>query len=427
VVTRAAANDAKPSSHVVIVSLDGFPASALADLDQPLPSIRRLARDGAMAAAMRPVNPTVTWPNHTSIVTGVGPDAHTVLYNGQARRAGAGQPVTIEARVPKDELVRGTTLYDAAFDAGLTTAEVDWVAIDKARTITWSFPEWGSTGGPLEREMVEDGRIAADELARFEQAPITFKDELWLRVAEYLLEKKQPNLTLVHLLTTDSVQHRHGPDDVGASAALALADAAVARLVEAVRRGGTLERTTFFVVSDHGFRRFTRSIHPNAVLARRGLAGVGWSLSEGGTAMLFVTAAGDTAAHAAAMRAALAGVEGVARILGPSEFAAEGYPQPSAVPGMADLVLVAREGYAFGNAVAGEAVVDEPGLAVGGSHGYLRDDPAMQALFVAWGAGVKAGVRLGSIQNLDVAPTAARLLDVRLPHARGRVLEEILR
>src|SRR6185503_5305171 len=66
---------------VVVISLDGFPAKALADPALPVPTLRRLAASGAMAAAMTVVNPSVTWPNHTTLVTGVPPARHSVLYN----------------------------------------------------------------------------------------------------------------------------------------------------------------------------------------------------------------------------------------------------------------------------------------------------------------------------------------------------------
>jgi predicted AlkP superfamily pyrophosphatase or phosphodiesterase len=62
-----------PANHVVIISLDGFPAKALDDPYLPIPTLRRLAASGAMAKTMRPVNPTVTWANHTAMVTGVPP------------------------------------------------------------------------------------------------------------------------------------------------------------------------------------------------------------------------------------------------------------------------------------------------------------------------------------------------------------------
>jgi len=55
----ASAQSPAPANHVVIISLDGFTARALADPSVPLPNLRRLAAAGAMAKTMRPVNPTV--------------------------------------------------------------------------------------------------------------------------------------------------------------------------------------------------------------------------------------------------------------------------------------------------------------------------------------------------------------------------------
>ena len=78
--------NARPANHVVIITLDGFGGWALDDPQLPLPTLRKLAAGGAVAKGMRPVNPTVTWPNHTSIVTGVTPARHGVLFNGSLIR-----------------------------------------------------------------------------------------------------------------------------------------------------------------------------------------------------------------------------------------------------------------------------------------------------------------------------------------------------
>jgi predicted AlkP superfamily pyrophosphatase or phosphodiesterase len=413
--------------YVALISLDGFAAYVLADPTLAVPNLRRLAREGAAARGMQPVNPTVTWPNHTSIVTGVTPAEHTVLYNGQAVRGAEGAPLKVEPHVPKTELVRGLTLYDAAHAAGLTTAEVDWVAIEKAPTITWSFAEWAKLEGPVEREMVEAGLVTTDELRTLDRAPITWRDEIWTRAAEHIITAHKPNLLLYHLLTTDSVQHSYGPDGLAAKTALSHADAKVGRLVDAYRRAGILDRTTFVIVSDHGFRAYRKSLRPNALLKQKQLAGSAWVIPEGGTAMVYVTRAADKAATVAALQQLFTGSEGVAQVVTPAEFDALGYPQPAANARMADLVLAAAEGYAFSGAADGEAVMDVPAGATPGGHGFLNTDPQMRAIFIASGAGIVRGTTMESVRNLDVAPTIARLLGIQLPAAKGRVLREILR
>jgi arylsulfatase A-like enzyme len=95
---------------------------------------------------------------------------------------------------------------------------------------------------------------------------------------------------------------------------------------------------------------------------------------------------------------------------------------------MADLILTAKPGYAFNNNAQGEDFITEVTLAAGnqGHHGYLSTNPKMNAVFVAWGRGIKPGAKLDLVQNIDIAPTIARLLEVELPNAQGRPLREIL-
>ena len=158
---------AQTDRHVVVISLDGFAANALHDPGLPLPVLRRLIREGAAADRMIPVNPTVTWPNHTAMITGVTAAVNGVLYNGLPIRPGEGQPLRVEPWAPKNELVQAKTVYDAAHDAGLTVAEVDWVAIHQAASVNWSFaePPWIPTrdtsarsGGTHLRSMPTNGR-----------------------------------------------------------------------------------------------------------------------------------------------------------------------------------------------------------------------------------------------------------------------------
>src|SRR3954466_4923241 len=95
---------ADKNQHVIVVSLDGFPAYALRDASVPFPVLRRLMAEGASAEAMKPVNPTVTWPNHTAIISGVNVAAHGVIYNGLPTRPAVGKALKVEPWIPKTEL-----------------------------------------------------------------------------------------------------------------------------------------------------------------------------------------------------------------------------------------------------------------------------------------------------------------------------------
>jgi hypothetical protein len=103
-------------------------------------------------------------------------------------------------------------------------------------------------------------------------------------------------------------------------------------------------------------------------------------------------------------------------------------PDPATNRQMASLILVAKAGYAFNNEAQADSSVTEVTLEIGnqGHHGFLSTNPKMNALFIAWGRGIRRGARLGLVENIDVAPTIARLLDQTLAGADGRVLAELL-
>ena len=428
-----AANQAGQPNHVVIISLDGFAGWALDDPHLPVPTLRRLAQAGVVAK-MNPVNPTVTWPNHTSMVTGVTPSRHGVLFNGMLIRQ-PGVPPRIEPWRDKKEMVRTRTLYDAAHERGLTTAQVDWVAILNAPTITWEFPERPDPKGQIARELVKAGTISESDLAEFATRNIVFRDHIWTSAAVHILKQHRPNLLLFHLLNLDSTQHRYGPRTPAALTTMAYLDGQVARIVQALEESGLMKSTTMFVVSDHGFKAVKRQIRPNTALAAAGLLTAqdgkvtkaeAYSFSEGGTAIVYVTVPDQSGAILSRVRQAIERLEGIDRVIEPAEYKQLGLPAPADNDQMGVLVLTAKEGYAFSNDFNAPAAVDAPPGSLG-AHGYVASDPDLRALFIASGRGIKPGVVLDSVNTIDLAPTAARLLGVELSSVEGRVVAEIVR
>lgn len=117
--------------HVLVISIDGLPASMFHDPRAPIPTLRALAAEGIVAQqGMRVSDPTVTWPTHASLVTGTHPDVHGVLANGSlVGGSGPRDPVRVDVDRDEAELIDATTIYDAASDAGLSTAGVYWGVI----------------------------------------------------------------------------------------------------------------------------------------------------------------------------------------------------------------------------------------------------------------------------------------------------------
>jgi predicted AlkP superfamily pyrophosphatase or phosphodiesterase len=421
------------SNHrlVVVISLDGFPAYALDDPRLPIPTLRKLMREGAAATSMQPINPTVTWPNHTAIVTGVNASEHHVLFNGLLIRPGDGTRPSIEPWRDKDLMVHSPTIYDVVHDAGLTTAQVDWVAIYHAKTITWQFPELPDPDGSIERELIAAGTVTADQLRTFEDSSQVWQDQMWTDAAVDILEKHQPNLLLLHLLALDDTNHEYGPMSPASFTAMAYLDDKVKQILDALVRVNRVADATVIVVSDHGFRTIKHKIHGNVLLRQKGLLrdgpgsakGEAWVVPDGGIAMVYASNSERKAEVVASLRSIFANAEGVDHVYGVEDFPSLGLPTPESSDQAPDLVLASKPDYAFTGDPEQEYVTQ---VAEGGTHGFLNSDPKMQAIFIAWGAGIPKGVSLGKITNLDVAPTIAALLGLEMKQAKGHAIEQIV-
>jgi predicted AlkP superfamily pyrophosphatase or phosphodiesterase len=423
----------KSDRMVVVISLDGFPAYALDDPRLPIPTLRKLAREGSIASSMRPINPTVTWPNHTALVTGVDASVHHVLFNGSMIRSASGGQPTVEPQRAKDLMVQAPTVYDLAYNAGLTTAQVDWVAIYGAKTITWKFPELPDPNGEIEREMIDMGTITPDQLRSFEASSQAWQDEMWTDAAVDILQKHRPNLMLFHLLSLDSTNHEYGPMGEASFTSMAFLDDRVKQILDALQQADLMSHTTIIVVSDHGFRKIDRELHPNLLLQQKGLirrgegnalAGDAWVASVGGTANVYITDPKRRDELIPQIREALKGAQGIDQIWGPSEFSRMGWPTASQSDQAPDLVLTATPGYVFSSKI-GEAYVTPS--TEKGTHGYVNTDPQMQSIFIAWGAGIGRNNRIGSISNLDIAPTIADILGLKMDHTMGHSIKADLK
>jgi predicted AlkP superfamily pyrophosphatase or phosphodiesterase len=425
--------DAAHQPIVILVTIDGFPARALQDPRLPMPTLRKLAAEGAVASAMQPINPTVTWPNHTALITGVNASQHFVMANGLIDLPADGSAPTVKPWVDKDKLVHARTLYEAVADKGMTVGQVDWVAIYGAKGVRWQFGEKPDIHDEIPQELIARGILTRDEVEHFgEKSSSAWRDEVWTDAAVDIIEKHTPNLLLFHLLETDSIQHQYGPLTPAAFAAYAYADHCLQRVVEAARAAGILDRTTFVIASDHGFTTTTHTISPNAALVEQALlqkqgdklTGKVWVKAEGGAAELFIRDATRRAELIPKLKAYFAALPGVAHVYTNEEARAIGIPSDADTDQAPQLYLTAAPDYAFTDDTNGPVT---KATSPRGQHGYLNTMPDMQALFVASGAAIKPGVALGNITNLQVAPTIAKILGVQLPDARQQPMNQILR
>lgn len=438
----SSASAANRDRHVIVVSIDGLAGYLLDDVKAPLPTIRQLARTGSVAdGGMKVSNPSVTWPNHSSVITGVRPEKHGVLANGVLVRGGIDVPIVIDPRRDQRDLIRVPTIIDAAHAAGLTTAEINWPCMRGSKTLHDSFPDVPDQVlhmTPRLREELVRAEIFRDETqATFMADSVVGRDLVWTEATCHLIRKRKPNLLFVHLLNCDSTHHLLGPQTSAGYTANAYADTCLAKMVAATKEAGIFEQTTFIVLADHGFTLTPKAICPNVLLRQKGMLQVtGGKISdarvhvfpEGGVGLVYCTNPAEAVADREKVRELLSGQEGVAEIVFPDRFAEFGLPLPREYAQAPDALLVAKDGYAVAGTAVGEnfVVPNTEAKTSLGSHGFVATMPKMNALLVLSGQGIRAGEKLSGVENIDIAPTIARLLDVKFTTADGKELQGAL-
>lgn len=422
------------ASHVFIISVDGMVPdyyTAPERLGLRMPNLLKLKNGGAYAEGMEGVYPTVTYPSHTTLVTGLRPAAHGIVQNRIFEPPTAPQT---RAWYWYANALKTDTLWTLAKKAGMVTAAVGW-PVTVGAEIDYNVPEIYEPG-----ENPQTWKVVAQHstpgLLEKALGPSLGKDvsvdERLTRVSEHIIKTHRPHLLLLHLIELDGVHHRNGPRTKPALETAEREDGYLGRIVEATRQAGIYDKTTFVVVSDHGFAAIKQRFAPNVLLAKEKLItldangkATDWKAAAwpaGGSCAIVLRDPADkaTAAKVTALFSSLAkaGNSPVKQMSDRAQLSRMG-----AIP-QALLMLEAAPGFSFDEALTGPEVRDS-GETYQGTHGYLPTSEAMRASFVMYGAGVRGG-KIGLGRMLDVAPTVAELLKLKLPRTEGKPMQQLL-
>jgi predicted AlkP superfamily pyrophosphatase or phosphodiesterase len=432
------------AAPVLMISIDGLKPEYITHADEhgmKLPYLRTLLRDGTYAEGVIGIWPTITYPSHTTLLTGVWPAEHGI-YNNQEfdpeqRFGGAWNWYAAQIRVP--------TLWDAAHRAGLRTASVGW-PVSVGADVDWLIPEYWRSADPSAAHNPED-RLLMAALARpttlfSELAPAAGDymmgndtsvagDEAKTRYALAILRLHKPGFMTLHLSALDESQHEHGPFSTEADSTLEAIDGMVARLAQ--QEFANDPHAVLIVVSDHGFMNITHYVNLAVPFVQAGLieaavnpAGKALTVTSwkaepwmaGGMAAIMLHDPGD-AATAQQVREMLAKLatdpdNGIADILDHDAIQKRG-----AFPDAAFLVVF-KPGYYAGAATSGSLITPVPGTR--GSHGFSPEYPEMRSSFFAVGAGIARHRDLGLVDMRQIAPTVAGILHAQLPTAKAAPL-----
>ncbi len=427
---------------LVVLSYDALQGGDLDKLKN-MPNFSKILPGAAVVRNVREVYPTLTYPIHTTLITGVYPDVHGIMHNQQP---------SIEPENPDFSImgsdwywhkkhIKVPTLADAVFERGGSVATVLW-PVTAGEKRGWNVPEIWPQKMERFREVYEDASSANAFEAYYEPfvARYNWKDHgtddmvyYSAEIALDILRSQKPDLLLAHITHLDHTRHVYGTKGREVDDCLRQLDILAGRFIQAARDAGTLEDTNFVILGDHGQIDIREIFHMNLLLRERGLIRTdaydnvidydAYCFTAGFSAHIMLRDPDDGelrqkvrellsewhAAYPKHIEAVYdaAEVRRSERLAGEFSFVVEG----------ADGVLISGDmdaKYLFDSS----SPRYEHFKAMHGHHPDKGEKPP----FIAFGPDVVPGYRQDSARMIDVAPTLAALIGANMPQMEGSAL-----
>ncbi len=430
----AFAQSAPPKHPVLMISIDGMRPDYVTKAPEHglhLPNLQRFVAEGTYAEGVIGVVPTLTYPSHTTLVTGVSPAVHGISSN-----------TTFDPLFKNQvgwfwyaDMENSETLWQAAHQHGIVTANLNWPVTVDAHGIDFNLPEYWRASTPddqhllraLARPLGLQQQLEASEGTFVDGNNTTIEgDAIRTRYAIAMIEQHHPGFFTVHLSSLDETEHETSPFSPASNKNIEAIDAMIGQLRDAALAADP--NTDIVVVSDHGFVRTDYRVNLFGPLLKAGLITLGgpgplgtpsftsWKATlwpAGGVAAVMLNDPNDRASLDAILKLlndlAADPANGILRIVPAKELhALGGFPQALAL-------VVLKDDYQLGYAFTGPIVTPAPST---GMHGYLPSNPEMRSSFFVMGNGIAQARNLGLIDMRQIAPTVATLLGVRLFQAQ---------
>ena len=425
--------------HVIVISEDALVYEDMETLRR-LPVFGSIWPQAARVLKMRSVYPTVTYPAHTSMRTGVYPDKHGIVSN---------ELDTLCERSSKwtffQDAVKTPDIFTLAKRNGFSTASVNWPVTGRHPDIDYLMNEyWPQTADESIQACFLDSGSSEDVVRRI------VEPYLWLHAprlhpesdayvhacAAAMIREYKPNLLMIHAGNIDGYRHDSGLFSDKVTHSLHECDLWLGWIIKAAKEAGIYDNTDFFILSDHGQLNITRVIALNVLLARAGLIQTdadgnivdftAFSKSTGMSAQIYLKHPDDSGAwretYDALERLCEDAAWGVSRV-----YTADEARREERLAGGFSFVAE-TDGYTtFSNDWTGSPVrsFDTSDYRFGkATHGY-QPDKGPQPTFLAFGPHIKPGVVIEHGAIVDHAPTIAKALGLEMAEVDGRAIDEI--
>jgi predicted AlkP superfamily pyrophosphatase or phosphodiesterase len=421
--------------RLVLISLDAVFTSDT-DFLLSLPHLGRLTQEGVFCNQVQTIYPTLTYPVHTSLITGCYPDMHGIGHNEPFN---PDIPPRSRPWYWDSKHILVETLFSQAKKAGRENATILWPVTGHSPHIRYNFPEilalpgenqvlkvlhYGSAGWLFLNELKFGSQRKGSQQPQLDGFATSIAQTLIWR--QYSAGEKlgsahdiepspknrnrhMPDVLALHLVDCDAMRHRYGTFSREAREALTRLDKRVGLLIAALVAREALDNTVLAVVTDHGQADVTGSLPLDAWLMANKVPARAQSLGFGAYIRI---SRGDYHPVLNALRDHMEELQ-LRHVYTREELRGMHAPED---------VLLAVE------PEEGIAIVEEENVTPhAATHGFGLHHAGARCLMWLRGPMFKQGKRLEQCSIVDIAPTLARAAGLSLPKAQGRVLHEIFK
>ncbi len=411
-------------NRVILISIDGLRPDFYLNNEWNTPHLKRFKSEGIYALGVRSVFPSVTYPAHTTIVTGAFPKEHGIFFN--ASPESKNNHWNWEA-----DRIKTKTLWDAAQDRGITTAAIMW-PVTVGAPITYNFPVRRADASEnvgqlaiteplvnpkiLVSEMRQEGLLDSEHAFDHENIDQTIGN-----MGRYVLRKYKPALFAIHFLGADHIQHLEGKSGPHVKEIIENIDAEIGKIFQVVELENMINNTTIIITGDHGFIDVNKVFSPNVILRKLGLiAEDDWKakfVCAGGSAFLYLKNQKYLPKIKKVLNEFRLKNKDVFRVITPAEYEKIG-ADPKAV-----LALALEPGYSASRGLKGPVLKERK---QGGTHGYFPDFNEIETGFIIWGARVKQHKEIKIMGLEDITPIVSEILELGFAGKNDALLNDIL-
>lgn len=411
--------------HVVLISIDGFRPEFYLNEKYETPILKMMMKEGKYSKGVRSVFPSITYPAHTTLITGALPANHGIFFN-------------VDPDSPNNHWnweanrITTSTIWDEAKIKGITTGAIMW-PVSVGAPITYNLPVRRSddaedktqleitkpfvTPANLIQEMEEYGLFDSEDAFTHDNVDQTIGS-----IGRFILKEYSPQLLAIHFLNVDHVQHIKGRDDESVNRSINNVDQEIGKTIEIINKKNLKGRTTFIITGDHGFVDVDKEFLPNVLLRQYGLLSKEiWKarfISNGGSAFLYLKNKSDIHKVLEILSAFNEKQDSIFTIVDREELDLIGADPKAA------LAISMEKKFSVSDSQEGPVIKTR---IKGGAHGHFPNFKEIETGFIIWGAQVREHGEITNLNIEDVAPLISEILNLDFKTKNGKLIDDVLK